>query len=233
MAIGSRNRIGAIAALALACAGAPDASTPAPVTFDPERSSAVTKVYELVVQYPLPIWQSLPPTARHFNRSQAGRLFVLEQIPEDEEFPAAWTRIYAIFGLYAQNGRFESFKEASLREWTQACGEKHLALQTILDEPKHWQVLLVCESSPDGSAASGWGAEVGAVALMDHQSLSDTYVRVQHTWRGRRFDRADRSSWPVQEPDVREMVQRFARIQLSYNPDAPSVPHPGRDFEPN
>ena len=52
----------------------------------------MTKVYELVVQYPPPIWQSPSPTPRHSNRSQAGELFVLEHIPEDEAFPAAWTR---------------------------------------------------------------------------------------------------------------------------------------------
>jgi hypothetical protein len=55
---------------------------------------------------------------------------------------------------------------------------------------------------------------------MDVQRLSDTYVRVHHTWRGQRFEREDLSSWPVTEQQIREMADRFARIRLSLAPNA-------------
>jgi hypothetical protein len=228
--------IEALIVLAIGCARAPTATTPAPeAAVDPDwsRSHYVTKIYELVVQYPPPTWASLHVTPSHVHREQNGPMFTMEQIPEDEAFPSGWTRNYGIEGMYAKNGRFEAYKAISVNVWTKVCGEKRVALQTIVDEPAHFQVLAVCESSPGGPAAFGWGEGVGAVALMDLEHLSDTFVRVHHIWRGKRFDRADRSSWPVGEPEMREMLQRFADIRISYNPDATSVPHPDRDYDPN
>jgi hypothetical protein len=212
--------------LTLSCAGAGESTAPAAESLpamDPDASRYVINVYELIVEYPPPVWASLKVTANHFHREQQGGQFILEQVPEDEKF-ADWTRIYAILALHSVNGRFETFQALAVREWYKACPARHLALQSLRDEPSHWQILVFCESSADGPAASGWGADVGAVTLMDVQKMSNTFVRVHHTWRGERFDREDRSSWPVQEDEIREMIGRFSRIRLSYDPHASQTP---------
>jgi hypothetical protein len=225
--------------LALACAGPPAAEEPPlPAPAPPpqegagaERGAAleayprfpmhVTRVYELIVEFPSPTWASTPEeaTRSHFNREQDGPKFRMEQVPGDES-PADWKRLYAIHALYARNGRFESFRTLSLYEWAKLCGKGKLAVQSIHEEELHWLVLVVCESTALGPGAEGWGEGVGAVTLMDVQRLSDTYVRVHHTWRGQRFEREDLSSWPVTEQQIREMADRFARIRLSLAPNA-------------
>jgi hypothetical protein len=191
------------------------------------------KIYEVVAQYPPPIWGTDVDTVTtsHFNRQQKGNQFILEQVPGDEEL-SSWQHIYSIYGLYAKNIRFEAFKTRSLERWVRTCGHENLAVQNLIDEPLHWMAIVVCESAPAGSSESGWSDSVGAVTLMDSQRLSDTYVRVHHTWRGPRFSRGDLATWPVSEADMKEMIRRLARVHLTYNPDAAQTPHPGRDFEP-
>ena len=193
----------------------------------------VTKLYELVVQYPSPLWASTPEAATesHYNRQQNGSEFILEQLPGDEN-PAVWTRLYAIYALYAPKGLFESFKNLSLKKWIEVCGRERLAIQPIVDQAIHWQALVVCEGTPQGPAAIGWGKDVGAITLMDLRRMSDTYVRVHHTWRGRGFDAADSSAWPVTKSRVVEMLERMGRIKLTYNPDANQTPIPNKDFKP-
>jgi hypothetical protein len=216
-------RVSALAVLAIGCARAPTTAE-APLPFDPDKSRNVVKIYELVAEYPLPTWASLPPTASHFRRQQKGPEFLMEQIPEDEQFPA-WTRIYTIYGRYAKGGQFDAFKTVSLREWSSACRDERFATQAILDAPSHWRGLIFCESThdgpADGPAGHGWGEDVGSVTLMDLQHLSQTYVRIHHIWRGRRYDRADPASWPVAETEVQQMVGRFERIRLSYDAAGP------------
>ena len=237
-----------VALLALACAGAP-ASKPVATEVRPPsgeerpRTTFVTKLYELVLEAPAPIWASTPEAAArsHFSRKQEGRQFMIQQIP-GEESPADWKRLFAVYALFIENGRFESFRVVALRIWSSACGQEHLALHSITEEPAHWQVLVLCESSPNGSAAAGWGKDVGAITLMDAQRVSNTYVRVHHTWRGKRFDRANRATWPVTQDEIHGLIERFARIRLSYHPDAAEVRYPilgidpdfpNRDFDSN
>jgi hypothetical protein len=203
----------------------------------PPAGGAVTlnavKIYEVVVQYPPPIWGTGLEEAKssHFNRQQKGNQFILEQVPGDEEL-SSWRRLYSIYGLYAKNMRFEAFKSRSLERWVRTCGRENLAVQQVVDEPLDWMAIVVCESAPGGTGESGWGDGVGAVTLMDSQRLSDTYVRVHHTWRGPRFSSGDLETWPVSEADLKEMIRRLARVHLTYNPDAAQTPQPGRDFEP-
>jgi len=203
----------------------------------PRAGGAVTlnavKIYEVVVQYPPPIWGTDLDTAKssHFNRQQKGNQFILEQVPGDEEL-SRWRRLYSVYGLYAKNIRFEVFKSRALERWVRTCGQENLAVQNVVDEPLHWMVIVVCESAPGGASESGWSDGLGAVTLIDSQRLSDTYVRVHHTWRGPRFSSDDLGSWPVSEANLKEMIRRLARVHLTYNPDAAQTPHPGRDFEP-
>ena len=217
-------------------AARPDSSQAIRETPAPPLQGAVTlnavKIYEVVVQYPPPIWGTDAETARnsHFNRQQKGNRFILEQVPGDEEI-ASWKRLYSVYGLYAPNIRFEAFKERSLKRWVRSCGRENLGIQQVVDEPLRWMAIVVCESTPAGPSESGWGLGVGAITLMDLQRISDTYVRVHHTWRGPSFSRDRPDTWPVSETDLREMTRRLARVHLTYKPDAAQTPLPGRDFE--
>ena len=50
---------------------------------------------------------------------------------------------------------------------------------------------------------------------MTFRRQDDTFIKIYHEWRGKKFDAADESTWPVAPAVLNEIIRRFKGIHIS------------------
>jgi hypothetical protein len=195
-------------------------------TIDAEDIPQQIDLYDVILKYPQPAWikGQVVPTAlldqSEFYRDHSGSTFLLEQIPDGEEFES-WTRLYAVAAEELSVGRRAMMREFVALAADQnelACADGNFGVQTLRASETDAMLFMVCGSTENASTSIGYGPDVGEASLWRFLIFEDTYVKVYQRWRGPAFDIDARARWPVGEPELDDMVQRMTNgIQLFGN----------------
>ena len=186
-------------------------------SFDPDKVTQSINIYEAVVAYPPPSWQTKANgiDEHEYNRQQQGPVFVFEQIPKGEKFNS-WTKLYAVHGLYVGKAPtkpgLDFYVNASLGPFFQACGKENFSVQNLQNTPNAVSVVMFCTDSPNAPPGLGYGKGIGEIAVMTFRRHQSTFVKVYQEWRGDSFSLKDRASWPVNDAELKEMIRRIVRV---------------------
>ena len=188
-------------------------------TFNPEKFNQVINIFDAVVIFPAPSWQtSMTPFAEsELFRNQKGPVFIFEQIPKGESFEA-WSQLYAVHGAYlpkADNLTIKKYANLNMEGFIQSCGRQNISITKLKDSASVLTILLFCAASPHGQSKLGYGPDKGEIALMTFRRQDDTFIKIYHEWRGKKFAAADESTWPVAPAVLNEIIRRFKGIHIS------------------
>ena len=189
--------------------------------YDGGNVTQVINVYGSVVNYPVPSWFKVGKSfdQSEYFRDQKNPLFIFEQIPKGEKF-TKWTSLYAVHALDARklNISLDQYVNMSIGPFVKACGAENIAISKLHETLRNQTLLLLCQNSPNAPKGSGYGDGIGEVGLFRFNVTKQTYVKVYHEWRGKKFNRADESSWPVNGDVLKEMIERFKLIKITNSP---------------
>jgi hypothetical protein len=93
------------------------------------------------------------------------------------------------------------------------CGTDNVAYEKLGDNIFDQTILLMCENSSN-IKMPGYGDGIGEVAIFRFFKRESTMIKVYQEWRGKRFDRADKSTWPVEMDELNMMIERFKLIKV-------------------
>ncbi len=54
---------------------------------------------------------------------------------------------------------------------------------------------------------------MGAVVIQRLSLVNNVILVINHEWRGKAYDFADRDTWPVSDQELKRMLGRFGRIK--------------------
>jgi len=197
-------------------------SSQAAEAFSPDKFNQVINIFDAAVQYPSPGWQQTmkPFSESEVYRDQKGPSFIFEQIPKGESFEA-WTQLYAVHGAYlpkAGNLTIKKYANLNMDGYIQSCGRENISISKLEDSTNALTIILFCAASPNGPTNLGYGADKGEISLMTFRRQDSTFIKIYHEWRGKTFNAADNSTWPVTSAALNEMIRRFQSVRVSKSP---------------
>ncbi|MBO6782369.1 MAG: hypothetical protein JJ899_03720 [Alphaproteobacteria bacterium] len=180
-------------------------------------------VYDAIVTLPQPSWSGTSTDGRpdieqsRYYKDQKGPQFIFEQIPKDEEFES-WTRLYAVFGFHSgrdSNIPLDAFVAASVQQFFNSCGPANVKVDLLHRSRVAVTMIVLCRDSPNGRREIGYGPGIGQVGLFTFARYRNTLLKIYQEWRGSAFELDEPDTWPVDQSELKMMIERFQTIRVS------------------
>jgi hypothetical protein len=185
---------------------------------------SVTKIFDAIVRYPAPSWYkpSIQLDQSEYFRDQKGPSFIIEQIPKGEKFDD-WSKLHAVRGIYIGKNRtvvLRKFAMATVVPFFQVCGKENVRIDPIVKSADTMTFMIICSNSTNMKAASVdgtsvYGEGIGQVGLYRLFKFRNTFIKIYQEWRGKKFNKNDIATWPVNQKELNLMKERFKLITIS------------------
>lgn len=177
----------------------------------PRSISGRIRVFDNVLIHQLPVWSSYangpaPAERSIIQTSTKNGVYRMNMAPADENFED-WTNLFSVVALNQPNAPIQKQAEDVANYYKSICSPSNMQMFRGNQSANHFVFVIVCGNYSRQR-------EIGQMAAVTIFQNRNVAVTLSRQWRGKAFQSAVDTNWPVKKSEVDAVLKELVRTRL-------------------
>ena len=177
----------------------------------PRSINGRIRVFDNFLVHPMPVWSSYangpaPAERSIIQTSTDNGIYRMNMAPADEDFKN-WSNLFSVAALNQPNAPIQKQAEDVANYYKSVCSPSNMQLFQGNQSARRFVFVIVC-GNYSRQRETG---QMAAVTIFQNDTVAVTLSR---QWRGKAFQSAVDTNWPVSKSEVDTVLQELIRTRL-------------------